>query len=100
MKHLKYQILAVPVIILLLLLGMLLYYLFIDPAKFWLCSPTESRGDDLETWQKTIAPAQQPEEPNEDFFENFTVSSDGDYFTVEHPPENPPDNPFAFELQR
>jgi len=99
MKQHKYQILAVPVIILLLLLGMLLYYLFIDPAKFWLCSPTGPRGDDLEAWQKTIAPAQTPEEPNEDFFDNFTVSSDADYFTVEHPSENPTDNPFAFELQ-
>lgn len=98
MKQHKYQILAVPVAILLLLLGMLLYYPFADPAKFWLCSPTEPRGDDIEAWQKTITPVQPPEEKDEDFFDNFTVSSDSDYFTVEHPYVNPPDNVFAFEL--
>jgi hypothetical protein len=97
MKY-KYLILAVPVFIILLLLGILSYSTFADPAKFWYCSPTETRGDDLESWQKTITPAQVTEEPNEAIFENFTVSSDNDYFTVEHPYENPPDNPFTFEL--
>ena len=98
MKENKYQILAGAVAILLLLSGMLFYYHFTDPAKFWLCSPAEPRGDDLETWQKTIAPVQPPEEPNEDFFDNFTIGSDSEYFTVEHPYVNPPDNVFAFEL--
>ena len=98
MKQHKYQILAVPVAILLLLLGMLLFSRFTDPAKFWFCSPAEPRGDDVEAWQKTIAPAQTTGEPNEDFFDKFTVSSDSDYFTVEHPSENPPDNLFAFKL--
>jgi len=99
MKEHKYQMLAGAVVFVLLLLGMLFYYHFTDPAKFWLCSPTEPRGDDLETWQKTIAPVQPPEKVDEDFFDNFTVSSDGDYFTVEHPYGNPPDNVYAFELQ-
>ncbi len=99
MKQHKYQILAGAVVIVLLLLGMLFYYHFADPAKFWFCSPAEPRGDDVEAWQKTIAPAQTTGEPNEDFFDKFTVSSDSDYFTVEHPYENPPDNAFAFELQ-
>ena len=98
MKKHKYQILAVAVVVGLLLLVMLLYYQYADPARFWHCSPTEPRGGDLEAWQQTITQAQLPDEPNEDFFDNFTVSSDSDYFTVEHPSENPPDNVFAFEL--
>ena len=65
MKEHKYQILAAAVAVFLLLLGILLFSHFTDPAKFWLCSPTEPRGDDVETWQKIIAPAQPPEEPNE-----------------------------------
>jgi len=99
MKQHKHQILAGAVVIVLLLLGMLLYYQFADPAKFWFCSPTEPRGDDLEAWQKTITPAQPPEQMDEDFFDNFTVGSDSDYFTVEHPSLNPPDDLFAFELR-
>jgi len=98
MKQHKYQILAAAVVVVLLLLGVLFYYQLTDPAKFWFCSPADPRGDDLETWQKTIAPVQPPGEIDEDFLDNFTVSSDGDYFTVEHLSENPPDNLFAFEI--
>ena len=98
MKEHKYQILAAAVAVFLLLLGILLFSHFTDPAKFWLCSPTEPRGDDVETWQKIIAPAQPPEQTDEDFFDNFTVSSDSEYFTVQHPYSNPPDNVFDFEL--
>ena len=98
MKKHKYQLLAAAVAILFLLPGMLFYYHINDPAKFWFCSPTEPRGDDVETWQKTISPVPPPAEPNEDYFDNFTVGSDSEYFTVEHPYENPPDNSFAFEL--
>lgn len=97
MRKKKYYIFAVPVIIILLLLGMLLYSPIVKPTKSWHCSPTEPRGDDLEAWQKTITPAQQPQQLDEDFFDKFIVGSDADYFTVEHPSENPPDNPFAFE---
>jgi len=99
MKKRKYQILAGAVVVGLLLLGLLLYYCFVDPARFWNCNPTEPRGGDLEAWQQTITQAQLPDEPNEDFFDKFTVSSDDDYFTVEHPYINPPDNLFAFELK-
>ena len=98
MKQHKSQILAVTVVILLVLLGMLLYYRFADPAKFWFCSPAEPRGNDVEAWQKTITPAQPPEVLDEDFFKNFTVGSDSDYFTVTHPSERALDNSFAFEL--
>jgi len=94
----KYKILAVPVAIILLLLGMLFYRTFTDQEKFWHCSPTKPRGNDLETWQKTITPIQPTEDMDEDFFDNFTVSSDSDYFTIEHSHENLPVNPFSFEL--
>ena len=94
----KYQILAVLIVICLLLLSLLSYHFLSDPAKFWFCSPVEPRGDDVEAWQKTIVPVKTTEEPDEDFFDNFAVSSDSDYFKVEHPSENPPDNLFAFEL--
>ena len=95
----KYQILAVPLAILLFsLLGFLLYSTFADPARFWFCSPAEPRGNDTEDWQKIITPAQPAEKMDEDFFEKFVVSSDDDCFTVEHPSVNPPDNVFAFEL--
>ena len=98
MKQHKYQILAGAVVVGLLLLGMLLYSPLADPARFWQCSPAEPRGDDLEAWQKTIAPEQTSVEPDEDFFDNFTISSDSDFFTVQHTHGNPPDNPFDFEL--
>ncbi|MHC4325099.1 MAG: hypothetical protein ACYSUX_12620, partial [Planctomycetota bacterium] len=98
MKQHKYQILAAAVAVFLLLLGMLLYSRLADPAKFWRCNPAKPRGNDLETWQKTITPAQPIEEIDEDFLDNFTVSSDSDYFTIEYPLEYPPGNPFSFEL--
>ncbi len=94
----KNLILTVSVFTCLLLLGISLYRTFADPTKFWYCSPTKPRGNDLEAWQKTITPKQQTEDMNEDFFENFTVSSDNDNFTVEHTSENPPGNLFAFEF--
>ena len=94
----NYQILAVSLVILVLLLGFLVYSTFADPARFWFCSPAEPRGNDAEAWQKTITPAQPAGEMDEDFFEKFVVSSDDDRFTVEHPFGNPPDNVFAFEL--
>ena len=53
----KYEILAVPFIILLSLLGFLLHSTVADPARFWFCSPAEPRGNDTEDWQKIITPA-------------------------------------------
>ncbi len=98
MKKHKYEILAVIVVTGLLLLGLFVHR-FADPARFWHCSPSELRGGGMETWHQTITQAQPPEEPNEDFFGKFTVSSDDDYFTVEHSHKNPPDSPFKFELR-
>lgn len=97
MKY-KYLIFTVLLALLLLLLGMLLHRAFVDPAKIWYCNPAEPRGNDEEIWKMTITPGQPIEEPNESIFESFTVGSDNDYFTVEYPYENPPDDPFAFEL--
>ena len=94
----KHLILIVPVAFILLLLGMLLYRTIAGPAKSWCCSPARPRGNDLEAWKKTITPVQQIEDMDENFFDNFTVSSDSNFFTIKHPSENPPDNPFAFEL--
>lgn len=96
----KYQILTLSIAILLLLLGIMLYFTFANPARFWSCSPTEPRGNDSEVWQKTTAPAQLAMEMDEDFFDKFVVNSDDDCFTVEHPSVNPPDNVFAFELSK
>jgi hypothetical protein len=95
----KYYIIRAPVVILLLLIGALLYYLFADPARFWHCSPSGPRGNDMETWEKTIIPAQTPVELDEHFFDKFIVGSDAEYFTVEHPSENQPDDPYTFELK-
>ena len=94
----KYEILAVPFIILLSLLGFLLHSTVADPARFWFCSPTEPRSNDSEVWQKTNIPAQPAKEMDEDFFENFTISSDSDYYRIKHPSGNPSINAFTFEL--
>jgi hypothetical protein len=96
----KYQILALSIAILLLLLGIMLYFKFADPSRFWSCSPTEPRGNDSEAWQKTNNPAQPAKEMDEDFFENFTISSDSDYYRVKHPSGNHPINAFTFELNK
>lgn len=98
MKKRKFEILAVIVVAGLLFLGLLLYYQYDDPARFWHCNPAVPRGGDLEDWHQTIAQAQTVDEPNEDFFGKFKISSDDEYFTVEHPHKNPPDNFFEFEL--
>ena len=82
MKQKKYYIIGVPVVIILFLIGVILYYLFADPARLWYCSLTEPRGDDVEAWQKIITPAKPSVQLDEEFFDHFIVGSDAEYFTV------------------
>jgi hypothetical protein len=98
MKHRKYSVRAALVATGLLLVGILLFSQFSGSKVVWHCSPTQPRPSGVEAWENAIAPAKQPEEVNEAFFDNFTVSSDDEKFTVEHHYGYPPDNAFAHEL--
>ncbi len=98
MKHRKYHVCAVLVATGLLLVGILLFSLFLGSNVVWHCSPTHPRAGGLEAWERAIAPAQPPEEVNEAFFDRFIVSSDDANYFLEYPSGNPPNNVFPYEL--
>ena len=52
MKRSKYILITIPLLIILLLVGMIYYRRYKSQPRFWYCSPTEPRGDDIEAWQK------------------------------------------------
>ncbi len=65
MKHRKYHVRAVFAATGLLLVGILLFSLFLGPKIVWHCSATEPRASGVEAWETAIAPAQPPAEAND-----------------------------------
>lgn len=87
-------------VVCLLLGGILLFVIISTSRSKSHCSPSQPRPSGVKAWDKATAPAQPPNEPNEDFFANFVVSSDQENFIVEYPTRHPPDNPFAYDVRR
>lgn len=84
-----------------LLLAWILSYAILSTFRSKLyCSPSQPRPSGMKTWEAATGPAQPPEEPNENFFSNFTVSSNEENFLIEHTLGNPPDNPFNYEVRK
>ncbi len=98
-KHRTLYLLAPIVVVGLLLAGVLVFSPFSGPGR-WYCSPDQPRPSGTQTWVNAMAPALPPAEPDQAFFNNFTVSSDDKSFTIRYPGENPPDNAFTYELRR
>ena len=62
------------------------------------CSANSPRVSGVAEWEEAISPIQPSEELDEDFFNNFVISSDSNSLTVVYPYKIAPDNSFAFEL--
>ena len=86
-------------IVCLLVAGILVYAIISTSRGKWHCSPSQPRPSAVKAWEKVTGPAQPPEEPNEKFFADFTIRSDDENFIVEYPTENPPDNPYDYEIR-
>jgi hypothetical protein len=70
-----------------------------EPKHVWYSSPTAPRPTGTKIWEETISPIPPLQQMNEDFFDNFVITSYSNGFTVEYPwPKHYSDNAFAFEL--
>ncbi|UCE47760.1 MAG: hypothetical protein JSW47_19445, partial [Phycisphaerales bacterium] len=99
-KHHKRNKLLGLMIVCLLIAGILLYAVFYSSKSRWYCSSSQTRPSGIRKWETVTGPSQPPEEPNEDFFSNFTISSNEEYFFVKHPAEQLPDNPYDYEIRK
>lgn len=99
-RHHKRNKLVGLVVVCALVSGILLFAMFSTARSRWHCSPVQPRPSGIKAWETVTGPAQPPEEPNEDFFAGFTVTSDEKNFLVEHPTGHPPDNPFDYEVRK
>ncbi|MEJ2648447.1 MAG: hypothetical protein P8016_08595 [Sedimentisphaerales bacterium] len=97
MKPPKHILLSVSVIIAILLVSAILY-LAVDGFFFWYCNPSAIRGSGIDAWNKAITPTEKVLKREDNFFDNFVVSSDANYYRVERRYKNPQENPFSFEL--
>ena len=62
------------------------------------CSANSPRVSGVAEWEKTISPVQPSEELDEDFFNNFLISSDSNSLTIEYLSNVTSNNSYAFEL--
>jgi hypothetical protein len=97
--HISSKFIALAVVCL-LLAGILMYAIFSTSRGKWHCSASRPRPSGIKAWETATGPAQPPDEPNEDFFADFTISSNNEKFIVEFPTSHPPENPFAYEIRK
>ena len=97
MKKQKYILLSAAVIVAILLVSTILY-LTIDGSFFWYCNPSAIRGSGADAWHKAITPTGTVLKRQENFFDDFVVSSDDNYYRVESHYKNAQEDPFPFEL--
>ena len=98
MKQRKYFWIKLPLIIILFFLAIVFYIRYKNQPRFWFCSPIEPRGNDFQIWKDKINPDRPVSQIDGEFFNQFTISSNEEKFTIDFPNKKPNENPFAFEL--